>query len=331
MNGRNGSRTLLDVRDLKTHFFTDAGPVRAVDGVSLSIGRGEAVGLLGESGCGKSVFARSLMRLVPPPGRTISGDIILDGENLLAKTEREMCRLRGRAMAMVFQDPFTTLNPTQRIGPQIAEALILHGIAGSARDARARVLDVMDAVRIPEPGLRYDQYPHEFSGGMRQRAIIAAALVCRPLLLICDEPTTALDVTVQAQILGLMREIRDRHDVAILFITHDIAAAGGLCDRLAVMYAGHIVETGPTHEVLKDPRHPYTKGLIGCVPSLRTRDEIRPIPGEVPNPASLPSGCRFEPRCPLRQARCALAEPPLHETGAGRHARCILCEPGAPP
>jgi len=318
---------LLDVRGLKTQFFSDEGIVRAVDGVDLALRTGEALGLVGESGCGKSVFARSLMRLLPPGGRIVEGGIRFRGENLAAKSEAEMRALRGREMSIVFQDPLTTLDPTMRVGAQIGEPLRAHGMARTGQAARPRVLELMDAVRIPSPQDRYRQYPHEFSGGMRQRAIIAAALACRPSLLICDEPTTALDVTVQAQILDLLREIKERQGMAILFISHDLGVVSRICQRVAVMYAGRVVEVGAAQNVLAKPLHPYTQGLLRCVPSVRARRELRPIPGEVPNPLALPPGCKFNPRCPFVQDRCRAAEPPLFsvpDPPSERLVRCVL-------
>jgi len=319
---------LLDVQGLKTHFGSGEHAVRAVDGVDLAVQAGEAMGLVGESGCGKSMFARSLMRLLPPNGRVVAGQARFRGEDLLAKSEAEMCALRGSEIALVLQNPLTSLNPTLRVGVQIGEPLVAHGVARSHRGARGRVLELMRAMHLPSPEEHYRQYPHELSGGMRQRAVIAAALACRPSLLICDEPTTALDVAVQAGILELLREIKDRHGAAILLISHDVAVVNHLCERLAVMYAGRLVETGPTRDVLAAPKHPYTQGLLQCVPRLRTRREMVPISGEVPDPAALPTGCKFHPRCPLVEPRCLDSEPPLAPVGEGRLARCILYEQG---
>jgi oligopeptide/dipeptide ABC transporter ATP-binding protein len=315
---------LLDVRGLKVVFATGRELVRAVDGVDVTLGYGEALGLVGESGCGKSVFARSLLRLVPQPGRIAAGEIRFKGQDLLKKTEAEMRRLRGRDLAIVLQDPLTTLNPTLRVGTQIAEPLRVHGVIRGRQAIRQRAVELMEAVRIPLPRQRYRQYPHEFSGGMRQRAVIAAALACRPSLLICDEPTTALDVTVQSQILDLLGRIKDRDQTAILFVSHDLAVVSRLCDRLAVMYAGRIVELGPARQVLTDPQHPYTQGLLACVPRVGRRRATEPIPGEVPNPARLPSGCKFHPRCPLGHddARCRAREPAILEVKPGHRVAC---------
>jgi peptide/nickel transport system ATP-binding protein len=315
---------LLDVRGLKVVFATGRELVRAVDGVDVTLGYGEALGLVGESGCGKSVFARSLLRLVPQPGRIAAGEIRFKGQDLLKKTEAEMRRLRGRDLAIVLQDPLTTLNPTLRVGTQIAEPLRVHGVIRGRQAIRQRAVELMEAVRIPSPRQRYRQYPHEFSGGMRQRAVIAAALACRPSLLICDEPTTALDVTVQSQILDLLGRIKDRDQTAILFVSHDLAVVSRLCDRLAVMYAGRLVELGPARQVLTDPQHPYTQGLLACVPRVGRRRATEPIPGEVPNPARLPSGCKFHPRCPLGHddARCRAREPAILEVKPGHRVAC---------
>lgn len=317
---------LLDVRGLRTFFDAHGPTVRAVDGVDLSLRPGEAVGLVGESGCGKSVLARSLLGLVFPPGRIVEGQIRFRGEDLLTKTEAQMRRLRGREIAIVLQDPMTTLNPSLIVGRQVAEALGVHGMVRGRRELHRRAVELMDAVRIQSPEERYGNYPHEFSGGMRQRAVIAAALACRPSLLICDEPTTALDVTIQSQILELLDQIRRRHRTAILFISHNAAVVGQLCDRVAVMYAGRIVEVGPTRGLFTAPLHPYTQGLLQCVPRIGVRAEPRPIAGESPDPARLPSGCKFHPRCPLVQPRCSQVEPPLYRTGAHRLSRCILQE-----
>ena len=317
---------LLDVRGLRTFFDTHGPTIRAVDGVDLSLRPGEAVGLVGESGCGNSVLARSLLRLVFPPGRIVEGQIRFRGEDLLTKTQAQMRRLRGREIAIVLQDPMTTLNPSLIIGRQIAEALGVHGLVRGRRELHRRTVELMDAVRIQAPEERYGHYPHEFSGGMRQRAVIAAALACKPSLLICDEPTTALDVTIQAQILELLDQVRQRNHMAILFISHDAAVVGRLCDRVAVMYAGRILELGPTRELLTAPLHPYTQGLLQCVPRIGIRAEPRPIAGEAPDPAHLPPGCKFHPRCPRAQPRCSRAEPPLYRAGLHRLSRCILQE-----
>jgi len=331
------SHPLLRVRDLTTYFFTDLGVLKAVDGVDLQIGRGETVGLAGESGSGKSVLGRSILRLIQPPGRIVGGEVLFEGEDLLAKTEGEMQNIRGGAIAMAFQDPLTTLNPVLSVGPQIAEAVRLHGVRAddgttipstSRWAARQRALEMMRSVRIPEAVQRYRQYPHEFSGGMRQRAVLATALACNPSLLIADEPTTALDVTVQAVILELLREVTCTHNTSVLLITHDLGVIDHFCQQVAVMYAGRIVEWGPTRSVLSEPMHPYTEGLLNCLPRLDYESVIRPIPGEVPDPLNLPEGCAFHVRCPHTMPVCAKTEPRVAEVGEGRWVRCHVYEKG---
>jgi len=324
---------LLTVKNLQTHFATDGGVVKAVDGVDFSIGRGEIVGLAGESGSGKSVFARSVLRLIQSPGQIVGGEIIFEGENLLEKSEREMREIRGGAIALAFQDPLTALNPVLRVGPQVAEVVRQHGVRDlsdsavrgwSRGDARGRAVEMMEAVRIPEVSRRYDHYPHQLSGGMRQRAVLAGLLACNPSFLIADEPTTALDVTVQAAILDLLEEARNRHGMSILLITHDLGVIRHFCERVAIMYAGRIVESGDTRDLLASPKHPYTEGLLECLPSLRRKAEVHPIPGGVPNLLDLPTGCAFGPRCPRAVPTCAELEPPAVNVGDGRWARCHL-------
>lgn len=324
---------LLQVKDLHTHFFIDEGTVKAVDGVDLRLRQAETVGLVGESGSGKSVFARSLLRLIEPPGRIVAGEVLFEGADVLRLSDREMRALRGGSIAIAFQDPLTTLNPVLRVGPQIAEAIRLHGVhqdrggeelPGSRRHARDRALERMTAVRLPEAWQRYNQYPHEYSGGMRQRAVLAAALACNPALLLADEPTTALDVTVQATVLDLMREAQREHGTSILLITHDLGVVSHFCERVAVMYAGRLVEFGRTDDVLSSPKHPYTEGLLKCLPSLRRRSALQPIEGEVPNLADLPGGCSFHARCPRAMEVCASQEPPVIGLGEDRWTRCHL-------
>ena len=324
---------MLRVKNLRTYFFTDLGVVKAVDGVDLNIGYGEAVGLAGESGSGKSVLARSILRLIQPPGRTVGGEILFEGEDLLEKTEREMRTIRGGAIAMAFQDPLTTLNPVLRVGPQIAEAVRIHDLGGVGSipvkgvhpsDARGRALKMMRSVRIPEVEERYRQYPHQFSGGMCQRAVLAAALACHPSLLIADEPTTALDVTVQEAILELLREIQCEQGTSILLITHDLSVIDCFCEQVAIMYAGRIVEWGRTRDVLSTPQHPYTVGLINCLPKLGQKSAIHPIPGDVPDLSNLPRGCTFQARCTRAMPVCAESEPPVVDLAGERWARCHL-------
>jgi len=292
------SETLLRVQGLKTHFFTEYGVMPAVDGVSFSIDKGETVGIVGESGCGKSVTSLSIMRLVPdPPGKIVGGDILFDGQSLLDKSESDLRRIRGNEIAMIFQEPMTSLNPVLQVGVQIAEAITLHqGV--SPRIARSKAIDMLALVGIPAPAKRVDDYPHQMSGGMRQRVMIAMALSCNPKLLIADEPTTALDVTIQAQILDLMLRLRDEFGTAIMLITHNLGVVAETVSKVIVMYAGKIVESADVVSVFKQPLHPYTIGLIGSVPKLNEDlERLHVIKGVVPNPSRMPSGCRFHPRC----------------------------------
>jgi oligopeptide/dipeptide ABC transporter ATP-binding protein len=321
--------TLLEVRNLRTHFFSRAGVVRAVDNVSFRVGRGEILGLVGESGCGKSVSSLSLMRLVDRPGRIVSGEILFEGRDLLTLSKEEMRRLRGSRLAMIFQEPMSSMNPVFTIGSQIAEAILVHEQV-SRGAAKERVLRLMRLVGIPDPERRFRQFPHQFSGGMLQRMMVAMALACSPSLLIADEPVTALDVTIQAQILDLIKELRDQTGASILLITHDMGVVAETCDRVAVMYLGKIVETGPLASLFETPKHPYTVGLLASIPRLEeTVEWLHPIPGMVPSPMDLPAGCRFCSRCPHAMPICAEAEPPMLEVAPGHHAACFLYEPGA--
>lgn len=316
--------TLLRVEALTTHLFTDSGTVHAVEAVSLQIGRGEAVALVGESGCGKSMTALSLMRLVRPPGRILGGRVEFGGTNLLELQEEEMRRLRGGSIAMIFQDPMTFLNPLMRVGEQITEAVRLHqGL--EQRAACAVALDALKLVRIPAPDSVIEYYPHQLSGGMRQRVLIAMAISSRPSLLIADEPTTALDVTVQAQIMHLLGDIRRELGSAMLLITHDLGLVAEYCDRIYVMYAGHIVEEAEVGRLFESPQHPYTRALLKSTLGPDTRvAAFESISGQPPNLARPPSGCRFHPRCPEVIARCALEEPPVCRPAKGRQVRCWL-------
>lgn len=320
----SATATLLRVESLTTHLFTDSGTVRAVEAVSLQIGRGEAVALVGESGCGKSMTALSLMRLVRPPGRILGGRVEFGGTNLLELQEEEMRRLRGGSIAMIFQDPMTFLNPLMRVGEQITEAVRLHqGL--EQRAARAVALDALKLVRIPAPDSVIAYYPHQLSGGMRQRVLIAMAISSRPSLLIADEPTTALDVTVQAQIMHLLSDIRRELGSAMLLITHDLGLVAEYCDRIYVMYAGHIVEEADVGRLFESPQHPYTRALLKSTLGPDTRvAAFESISGQPPNLARPPSGCRFHPRCPEVIARCALEEPPVCRPAEGRQVRCWL-------
>ena len=314
---------LLDVRDLRTSFFTDRGEARAVDGVSFAVDAGRVLGLVGESGCGKSVTALSLMRLVPPPGRIVGGQVRLDGRDLLALDERAMRDVRGAQLAMIFQEPMTALNPVFTVGNQIAEAIRLHRPV-SRRQAWERAVELVAEVGIPEPARRARDYPHQLSGGMRQRVMIAMAVSCEPRVLVADEPTTALDVTIQAEILDLLRGLRDRRGMALLLITHDLGVVAQQADEVAIMYAGRIVEHGSVLDVFDHPLHPYTQALFRSIPGIDGRREcLEAIPGQVPDLLELPSGCSFRDRCPRVVPDCAAVVPPLEEKAPGHRAACI--------
>jgi oligopeptide/dipeptide ABC transporter ATP-binding protein len=316
--------TLLDVRNLHTTFFTSAGIVRAVDGVSWDVQEGETVALVGESGCGKSVSALSIMRLVEEPaGRIESGEVIFKGRDLLSLSEEQMRGVRGREIAMIFQEPMTSLNPVLTIGRQLTEGLEIH-LKMSESDARARALELLSMVGIPDPGRRLGQYPHHFSGGMRQRMMIAMALACNPSLILADEPTTALDVTIQAQILELMRDLARRLGVAMLIITHNLGVVARYADRVNVMYAGRIIERASAAELYATPRHPYTLGLLRSVPRLDEprRARLAPIEGQPPDVTRLPPGCSFAPRCAYKVERCTQTAPPLEVFSPGHLSAC---------
>ncbi|MCS6875041.1 MAG: ABC transporter ATP-binding protein [Pyrinomonadaceae bacterium] len=315
---------LLEVQNLKTYFFTSEGTIKAVDDVSFQIKEGELVCLVGESGCGKSVTALSIIRLVPPPGKIVNGRIIFKGENLVEATEERMREIRGNSIAMIFQDPMTSLNPVYTVGEQIAEALRLHRKM-SRREAREAAIEAMREVAIPDPSKRAKDYPHQLSGGMRQRIMIAMALACDPDLLIADEPTTALDVTIQAQILDLLNELRRRRKLSILLITHDLGVVAEVADRVCVMYTGKIVEEAEVSEIFESPKHPYTQGLISSVPRLSesAQKRLQTIEGNVPNLLNLPSGCHFAPRCKFKQKECETSQINLKKLN-GSKVRCIL-------
>jgi len=319
---------LLEVTELRTYFETEEGVARAVDGVSFAVEPGEILGIVGESGSGKSVTSLSILRLIPePPGRILPGSSIrFRGEELLALPEERMRRVRGNDIAMIFQEPMTSLNPVYPVGDQIAEALRVHRGLGK-REARGRAIELLRRVGIADPEERVDAYPHQLSGGMRQRVMIAMALSCEPDLLIADEPTTALDVTIQAQILELIRELRDRTGMAVILITHDLGVVAEVCDRVVVMYAGEVVEEGEVATIFRDPRHPYTRGLLQAIPRLGRRVErLAVIPGTVPSPTAWPAACRFHPRCAYGWDLCVNAAPPLFEAGPGHTSRCWLEE-----
>ena len=313
---------LLEVRDLETAFPGPDGPVTIVDGVSFDVERGEVLALVGESGSGKSMTALSALRLVPKPGRVVGGSVKLDGEELLALPVTEMRRIRGGRASMIFQEPMTCLNPVVRVGEQVIEAIQLHEDVSTA-DARERTRELFVEVGIPDPEARLDAHPHQLSGGLKQRVMIAMALSTRPEILIADEPTTALDVTVQAQILALLRDLQRNRNAAILLITHDLGIVNELADRVAVMYAGRLVEVADRRSLLADPRHPYTQGLLRSIPALATPGEALPeIPGVVPSPEHWPTGCRFSTRCPKRIERCDTVFPEASSPSEGRQVWC---------
>jgi len=319
---------LLEVRDLRTWFRTDDGTVRAVDGVSLSVRCGETLALVGESGCGKTVTARSILKLIDmPPGLFAGGEIMWRGRNLVPLSPPEMDKIRAREIAMVFQEPMTALNPVYPVGEQIAEAVRAHENL-PRKAAMSRAVDMMRLVQIPNAEGRVDDYPHQFSGGMRQRVVIAMALICGPQLLIADEPTTALDVTIQAQILDLLNDMKARFGMAIMLITHAMGVVAENAQRVVVMYAGKIVEDAPVEELFANPRHPYTQGLIRAIPrvdaSAQQRTRLAQIPGTVPSLLNPPIGCRFAARCPFVTDACRAAEPPLRQVGPDHKAACIL-------
>ena len=314
---------LLDVRGLRTHFHTDRGLFRAVDGIDFSVERGRTVGLVGESGCGKSVTSLSVMGLVAsPPGKVEADAISFEGRNVLGLSADERRKLRGGKMSMIFQEPMTSLNPVHTIGQQIVEAILAHTTLSPAA-AKARAIEMLELVRIPSAAERVDDYPHRLSGGMRQRVMIAMALACEPALLIADEPTTALDVTIQAQILDLLQDLQRRLGMAILIITHDLGVIAEVADEVLVMYAGKIVESAPVAALFADPQHPYTIGLLGSIPRIEIdRERLSTIEGTVPSPNNQPKGCRFAPRCPFADPRCHAEPPPLRGTGTDHRVAC---------
>jgi oligopeptide/dipeptide ABC transporter ATP-binding protein len=318
---------LLEVNNLKTYFYTRGGVVKAVDDVSFSLQAGETLGIVGESGCGKSVTALSIMNLIAsPPGKIVSGEINFDGENILKKNRDELTELRGRKISMIFQDPMTSLNPVFTIGYQIAETVKRHRKDTSNDQAWKRAVEMLDLVHIPDAKRRAKSYPHEFSGGMRQRVMIAIALACNPQLLIADEPTTALDVTIQAQILELMKQLSHEFDTAVMMITHDLGVVAGTCQRVNVMYAGHIVESATVQQIFTTPAHPYTTGLLQSIPRIDETHGARltPIPGQPPDMIHPPVGCPYAPRCPKVQARCRQERPELMPVERGEQvAACF--------
>lgn len=330
MASERKSDNILEVKGLKTQFFTEGGIVRAVDGVDFTVKRGEVLGIVGESGCGKSVTSLSIMRLIGQPGEIVEGQIIFDNEDLVSMPESKMITVRGNRISMIFQQPTSCLNPVFRVGEQLAEVLFIHQDLGKAAGEK-RAVELLSMVGIPEPESRIKAFPHELSGGMAQRVMIAMALACVPELLIADEPTTALDVTIQAQILDLMRNLRSKMETSIILITHDLGVVAEMCDRVDVMYAGRIVEEAPIRQLFQSPKHPYTVALIGATPVLGHADKaLYAIPGSVPNLVDLPPGCKFSPRCEPRVANkleiCTQQEPQLKLVAPDHYVRCWLYE-----
>ncbi|PTM58103.1 peptide/nickel transport system ATP-binding protein [Desmospora activa DSM 45169] len=323
-----GSADLLEIRNLKTYFFTDDGQVPAVNGIDLKIKKGETLALVGESGCGKSMTSLSIMGLVPGTGRIVEGEILLEEEDLTKKNDQELSKIRGNDVSMIFQEPMTSLNPVLTIGDQIMEGLILHQKLNKS-EARTQAVQMLKLVGFPRAEDIVDEYPHQLSGGMRQRAMIAIAIACNPKLLIADEPTTALDVTIQAQILDLMRDVKEKLQTSILLITHDLGVVAEMAERVVVMYAGKVVEEAEVTDLFDNPAHPYTTGLIQSVPSLdEEKERLFSIKGNVPAPDELPQGCKFAPRCPKAWEKCYQEEPALYEAGSQRRVRCFLYEEG---
>ncbi len=318
---------ILQVKGLKTYFYTDEGVLPGVDGLDFDLDRGQMLAIVGESGCGKSVTSLSILRIIQsPPGRIVAGEILYDGTDLLKLSEKEMRKIRGNQISMIFQEPMTSLNPVFTVGQHLVEGLMLHQQL-ERKAARERAIQMLELVGIPSPQRVIDEYPHQLSGGMRQRVMIAMALSCNPKILIADEPTTALDVTIQAQILRLISQLREKMGTSVILITHDLVAE--VADQVMVMYAGQAVEYAGVNELFAKPLHPYTEGLLKSVPVLgRKVDTLYSIPGTVPNPKDYPKGCRFAPRCAYRQERCDQEAPPLYDMGGGRRVRCFRCEGG---
>jgi oligopeptide/dipeptide ABC transporter ATP-binding protein len=328
-NEPDEAKKILEVNDLRTYFFIDEGVAKAVDGVSFDLQAEETLGIVGESGCGKSVTSLSVMRLIPqPPGEIVSGDIFFEGRDVLALPERRMREIRGNEISMIFQEPMTSLNPVFTVGDQIEETISLHqGLGG--KDLRNKSIEMLQLVGIPSPETRVDEYPHQLSGGMRQRVMIAIALACNPAILIADEPTTALDVTIQAQILELLEKLQEEFGMAVMLITHDLAVIAEVANRVIVMYAGKIVETASTLDIFEEPLHPYTKGLLASIPvMMEKKNRLAVIPGTVPNPTEFPDGCRFWPRCPHVMPKCKEEGIPWVQASDNHGALCWLLEKG---
>lgn len=314
---------LLDIKDLTVHYTVENTVTRAVNNVSLSLNKGETLGLVGETGAGKTTLALSLLRLIPdPPGKIVSGEIFFEGKDVMGLSDKELRHLRGEKISMIFQDPMTSLNPVMTVGEQIVEVIRLHNKLSRA-EANRRAVDALESVGIP--GERFSEYPHQFSGGMKQRVVIAMALACQPELLIADEPTTALDVTIQAQVLNLMMGLKEKQNTSMILITHDLGVVAETCDKVAIVYAGEVVEQGTLEDIFDHPSHPYTKGLFGSLPSLdKDVDRLTPIPGMMPNPAALPEGCFFAERCPHCCEECKACHPELREISPGHFVRCPI-------
>ncbi len=321
MSEQKKDQTFLEVKDLKVEYFSDGQTVHAVNGVSLKIERGKTLGLVGETGAGKTTIAKSILRILPDVGAKVTeGKVYLDGQELFALPEQEMRKIRGNGISMIFQDPMTALNPVQTVGDQIAEVVRLHN-AGSKESFEKRAREMLEMVGIP--GDRYHEYPHQFSGGMKQRVVIAIALACNPGLLLADEPTTALDVTIQAQVLELIGELREKYNTAMLLITHDMGVVAQVCDEVAVIYAGRIIEYGSKEQIFDHPSHPYTIGLFGAIPSMKEDEEwLHPIEGLPPDPVNLPEGCAFHPRCPYATEECKKKPVEMYQTADGHQCRC---------
>lgn len=319
------NKNLLEIKNLTIHYITEDGTVRAVEDLNLEVGKGETLGLVGETGAGKTTTALGIMQLVPdPPGKIIDGEIVFEGENLIGKSSSELRKIRGNKISMIFQDPMTSLNPVMTVGDQIAEVIKLHQNV-NAKEAIVKAQDMLETVGIPRE--RYKEYPHQFSGGMRQRVGIAIALACNPTLLIADEPTTALDVTIQAQVLDLMKKLKQEFQTSMIMITHDLGIVAEVCDKIAIMYAGNVVEYTDKVRLFTNPKHPYTIGLFNSIPKIDVDEEqLQPIKGLMPDPTNLPEGCPFEPRCPKAMPQCAKVKPNRTEIEQGHFVRCLLYE-----
>lgn len=321
------TEVILEVKDLRTNFKSNVGEFSAVDGVNFTVQKGEILGVVGESGCGKSVTSLSIMRLIPtPPGRIADGSILFNGKDLVTESEKSMRSIRGNQISMIFQEPMTSLNPVYTIGDQLAETVKLH-MGLKKKEAKRYAIEMLEKVGIPRPHEIVNDYPHQLSGGMRQRVMIAMAMACNPELIIADEPTTALDVTIQAQILDLMRKLNKQFNTSIMFITHDLGVVAEICERVIVMYAGKIIEEGDVRSIFHNPKHPYTKGLLASIPKFDEKSaRLYSIPGNVPTPDSMPKGCRFAPRCEFAFDKCHMEIPEITKVGEGHYARCFLNE-----